>query len=443
MKDFTKGKEAGLLLKFSLPLILGNFFENLYNIVDSIIVGNFLGKEALGAVGASFPIIFALISLVIGIGSGASTVVSQYFGARQTDNVRRTIDTVFIFFFIASIIISAVGITFSSDIFSLLKLPEEMMSDANNYLRIYMGGIFFFFGFAGLSSILRGLGDSKTPLYFMIASTIVNIILDLLFVLVFHWGIKGVAWATVLSEVALFITGVIYLNVKHPLIKLSVRNYIFDSSIFKSCIRIGLPTGIQQFLVAIGMMTIMGIINSFGTNAVAAYTAAMRIDSFAKMPAMTFSSALSSFVGQNLGALREDRAKNGLKFTLIFSLVYSVVISAIIILFGGFLVHFFTSDKAVIEIGQRYLVIVSSFYLLLSVMFTLIGFLRGAGATLIPMLVTIASLYFLRIPAALFLSGKIGIDGVWWSFPLGWAAAAVFLIIYYFSGKWKGKTVIT
>jgi len=443
MKDFTKGKEAGLLLKFSLPLILGNFFENLYNIVDSIIVGNFLGKEALGAVGASFPIIFALISLVIGIGSGASTIVSQYFGATQTENVRRTIDTVFIFFFIASIFISILGIIFSNDIFYLLKLPEEMMSDANNYLRIYIGGIFFFFGFAGLSSILRGLGDSKTPLYFMIASTIVNILLDLLFVMVFHWGIKGVAWATVLSEILLFVAGIVYLNIKHPLIKLSLRKYIFDISIFKSCIRIGLPTGIQQSLVAIGMMTIMGIINSFGTNAVAAYTAAMRIDSFAKMPAMTFSSALSSFVGQNLGAFREDRAKNGLKFTIIFSLVYSVVISTIIILFGGFFVHFFTSDQYVIEIGKRYLVIVSSFYLLLSIMFTLIGFLRGAGATLIPMFVTIASLYFLRIPAALFLSNKIGVDGVWWSFPLGWAAAAVFLVFYYFSGKWKGKTVIS
>jgi len=442
MKDFTQGKEAGLLLKFSLPLVLGNIFENLYNIVDSIIVGNFLGKEALGAVGASFPIIFALISLVIGIGSGASTVVSQYFGAKQTENVRRTIDTVFIFFLIASIVISAIGIIFSNDIFSLLKLPEEMMSDANNYLRIYMGGIFFFFGFAGLSSILRGLGDSKTPLYFMIASTVVNIILDLLFVLVFHWGIKGVAWATVLSEIGLFVTGVIYLNIKHPLIKLYLRKYVFDRLIFKSCIRIGLPTGFQQFLVAIGMMTIMGIINSFGTNAVAAYTAAMRIDSFAKMPAMTFSSALSSFVGQNLGAFREDRAKRGLKFTILFSLVYSAVISAIIILFGGFLIHFFTPDPAVIEIGQKYLLIVSSFYLLLSVMFTLTGFLRGAGATLIPMLVTIASLYFLRIPAAFLLSAKIGIDGVWWSIPIGWAAAAVFLIIYYFSGKWKGKTVI-
>ncbi len=442
MKDFTEGKEARLILQFSVPLVMGNIFQNLYNIVDSIIVGNYLGKEALGAVGASFPIIFTLISMVIGVGSGASTVVSQYFGAKQTDNVRRTIDTIFIFFLVASLFVTAIGISFSKEIFLILRLPKAMLQPAVSYLNIYLCGMFFFFGFSGISSILRGMGDSKTPLYFMIISTFTNVILDLLFILVFKWGIEGAAFATVVSQAGAFFTAAWYLNKKHPVIKLSFRKYIFDRTIFKHCVRIGLPTGFQQSFVAFGMMAIMSIVNSFGTNAVAAYTAAIRIDSFAKMPAMTFSSALSSFVGQNLGAFREDRAKTGLKATILFSLGYAFLISVLIIFFGRSLIKFFSPDHQVILIGQNYLVIVSSFYLILSVMFTFTGFLRGAGATFIPMLTSFTSLYLFRIPLAYFLSGRIGVNGIWWSEPIGWIAGSIILIGYYLTGKWKGNEVV-
>jgi putative MATE family efflux protein len=441
MRDFTEGSEARLIFRFSVPLVLGNIFQNLYNIVDSVIVGNFLGKEALGAVGASFPIIFTLISLVIGVGSGASTVVSQYFGAKDLQNVKKTIDTIFIFFLFASIIVTIIGISFSHSIFVLLQLPEEMLHEAVTYLNIYLSGMFFFFGFAGITSILRGMGDAKTPLWFMIFSTILNIAFDLLFIIVFKWGIEGVALATVVSQAFAFFSATWYLNKRHTVINLSVRKYNFNRSIFNSCIRIGLPTGFQQSFIAFGMMAIMGIVNTFGTNAVAAYTAAIRVDSFAKMPALTFSSALSAFVGQNLGASREQRARKGLKITILFSLAYATIISAIIILFGKYIIRIFTPDQGVIEIGQDYLVIVSSFYLLLSIMFTLTGFLRGAGATLIPMLTTIASLYLVRIPLAYFLSGHIGVNGIWWAEPASWLLGMIILIIYYFTGKWKGKVV--
>lgn len=442
MKDFTVGREAKLILNFSIPLVIGNLFQNLYNIVDSIIVGNYLGKEALGAVGASFPIIFTLISMIIGVGSGASTVVSQYFGAKQMENVRRTIDTIFIFFLVSSLFVTAIGIMFSEEIFRLIQLPEAILPEAVTYLNIYLSGMFFFFGFSGITSILRGLGDSKTPLYFMTFSTFSNILLDLLFVVVFKWGIEGVALASVIAQAGAFFTATWYLNRKHSIIKLSLRKYLFDKEIFKSCVRIGLPTGFQQSFVAIGMMAIMTIVNGFGTNAVAAYTAAIRIDSFAKMPAITFSSALSSFTGQNLGAFREDRAKKGLKITMLFSLAYSVFISIIIILLGEYLIQLFTSDPQVIAIGQDYLIIVSSFYLLLAVMFTFTGFLRGAGATFIPMLTTLTALYVFRIPLAYFLSGEIGVNGIWWAEPIGWFAGMVILIIYYSTGKWKGKVVV-
>jgi putative MATE family efflux protein len=442
MKDFTVGKEARLILQFSVPLVLGNIFQNLYNVVDSIIVGRFLGKEALGAVGASFPIIFALISMVIGVGSGASTVVSQYFGAKKIEEVKRTIDTIFIFFLGSSILITILGITLSKQIFILLGLPDDILPQAVSYLRIYLLGMFFFFGFAGISSILRGLGDAKTPLYFMIIATVNNILFDLLFVVVFKWGIEGAALATIISEGGAFITAAIYLNKKHPIIKLSIRKYIFDRDIFRSCIRIGLPTGFQQSFVAFGMMAIMSIVNGFGTSAVAAYSAAMRIDSFVKMPAITFSSALSTFVGQNLGAFQEQRAKTGLRATLIFSTIYCIFVSLLIIVFGQNIMSLFTQDPEVIKIGQDYLVIVSSFYLLFSIMFSFTGFLRGAGATLIPMITTFTALYLIRIPAATLLSGIIGVNGIWWAEPMGTFVGMLILLIYYRSGKWKGKGVM-
>ncbi|MBV5312125.1 MAG: MATE family efflux transporter [Prolixibacteraceae bacterium] len=442
MKDFTVGKEAKLILQFSVPLVLGNIFQNLYNVVDSIIVGRFLGKEALGAVGASFPIIFALISMVIGVGSGASTVVSQYFGAKKIDEVKRTIDTLFIFFLGSSILITILGIAFSEHIFILLGLPDDILPQAISYLRVYLLGMFFFFGFAGISSILRGLGDAKTPLYFMIIATINNILFDLLFVVVFKWGVEGAALATILSEGGAFVTAAIYLNKKHPIIKLSFRKYTFDRDIFRSCIRIGLPTGFQQSFIAFGMMAIMSIVNGFGTNAVAAYSAAMRIDSFVKMPAITFSSALSTFVGQNLGAFQEQRAKTGLRATLLFSTIYCIFVSLLIILFGQNIMSLFTQDPEVIKVGQDYLVIVSSFYLLFSIMFNLTGFLRGAGATLIPMIATFTALYLVRIPVAKFLSGIIGVNGIWWAEPMGTFIGMMILMVYFRSGKWKGKVVI-
>lgn len=442
MKDFTVGKEAKLILHFSVPLVLGNIFQNLYNVVDSVIVGRFLGKEALGAVGASFPIIFALISLVIGVGSGASTVISQYFGAKKLDEVKRTIDTIFIFFLGSSLLITFLGITFSEQIFRLLGLPADIMPQALSYLNVYMMGMFFFFGFSGISSILRGLGDSKTPLYFMLFSTFLNVLLDLLFIVVLEWGIKGAAYATIVSEAVAFGGAAIYLNRKHPIIKLSFRKYIFDRAIFRSCIRIGLPTGFQQSFVAFGMMAILSIVNGFGTNAVAAYAAAMRIDSFVKLPAITFSSALSTFVGQNLGAFQERRARTGLRATLIFTTIYCIFVSLLIILFGQNIMSLFTDDPAVIAIGQDYLLIVSSFYLLFSTMFAFTGFLRGAGATLIPMVATFTALYIIRIPAAIFISGIIGVNGIWWGEPMGTFIGLIILLVYYRSGKWKGKVVV-
>lgn len=442
MKDFTTGHVTKQILQFSGPLVLGSIFQNLYNVIDSIVVGNVLGKEALAAVGASFPVLWTLISLVVGIGSGASTVVAQYFGAKDTKNVVKTIDTIYIFFLGASIIVSIVGIALSKPIFILLRLPEEIMPDALTYINIYLAGMILLFGFNGTTSILRGMGDSKTPLYFIVIAALLNTVLDLLFVMVFKWGIASVAVATLLAHGIAFFGAIWYLNRTHPVIKLSIKNIKFDLGIFKSCVRIGLPTGFQQSFVAVGMMAIMGIVTGFGTNAIAAYTAAMRVDSFAKMPSISFSSALSTFAGQNLGAFNEKRAKQGLYSTIVISAIYSIFITILIILFGRGVMTLFTDDANVIKIGQDYLVIVSSFYILFSLMFSYMGMMRGAGATLIPMLITIFSLWVVRIPLSIWLSKNLGVNGVWWALPVSWMIGMTIIFFYYQSGRWREKGVI-
>ncbi len=442
MKDFTSGKEGPLILRFAMPMVIGNVFQQLYNIVDSLVVGNFLGKDALAAVGASFPVIFALISLIIGIATGATIIIAQYFGAKDYEKVKRAIDTMYIFTFIASIIVSLAGIYFVEDIFRLLQLPEEIMPQAKSYLTIYMAGMIVFFGFNGTSAILRGLGDSKTPLYFLIISSLVNIALDLLFILVFGWGVAGVALATVIAQGGAFVTAIIYLNKTHRIINFSFTGWVFDKDIFYNSIRIGLPSGFQHTFVAVGMMALMGIVNTFGTNVIAAYSVAQRIDSLAAMFAMNFGQALTSFTGQNIGANKLERVKNGLRSTLVMGSFISVAVTIIVLFFGKQIMGFFTPDELVVSSGTRYLNIVSPFYITFTAMFVIGGVMRGAGDTIIPMFMTLFSLWVVRIPLAFILSASMGETGIWWAIPIGWCTGMVLSYLYYMTGKWKTRGVI-
>jgi len=442
MKDFTTGKIGRQIFRFALPMLIGQMFQQLYTFVDQIIVGNFLGKEALAAVGASFPIIFTLIALVIGLASGGTIVISQFFGAKDYFRVKRAIDTLFIILAVASVILTIVGLVFSEDIFRLMKLPDELMHEANSYLKIYVAGLFLFFGFNGVAAILRGLGDSKTPLYFLILSTVLNIGLDLLFILVLGWGIEGAAYATLIAQGISLIVAIFYLNSNHSLIKFNLREFSFDRKIFKQSLRIGLPTGLQHTFVALGMMALMGIVNTFGTDVVAAYTAAGRLDMLAVIPAMVFAQALSSFVGQNMGAGNIARVKQGLWRTLIMSFAVSVVMTAIVILFKYPLMGMFTKDSEVIRIGGEYLTIVTSFYLIFTTMFIFSAVMRGAGDTIVPMFITLFALWFIRLPAAVFFSKHMGEAGIWWSIPCGWVIGMTLTVIYYKMGKWKNKVVV-
>ncbi|MFC2097036.1 MATE family efflux transporter [Bacteroidota bacterium] len=442
MKDLTTGSEGKLIFKFALPMLLGNVFQQVYNVVDSIIVGNALGKEALSAVGASFPILFVLISLVIGIAMGGGIIISQYFGAKDYDKVKKAIGTMYIFLFLVSFVITAIGLIFSESIFRLIQLPEEIIPQANEYLTIILAGIITMFGFNGTSGILRGLGDSKTPLYFLILSTILNIILDLLFVIVFKWGISGVAWATVISQGIAFLTATIYLNKTHKLISIRLKTIRLNLEIFKKMITVGLPSGFQQMMAAMGMMALFRIVNAFGTNTIAAYSVAGRIDSFAIMPAMNFSAALTSFIGQNIGAGKLYRVKRGYISTLIMTLVISSFFTIVMVFFGRPLMSIFTPDLEVINIGVEYLIIVSSFYLIFTALFITLSVFRGAGDTLAPMIITLIALWLIRIPISYFLSEKIGTNGIWWGIPISWGSGLLIAVVYYFTGIWKNKAVV-
>lgn len=441
MKDLTVGNEARLIMQFAMPMVYGNVFQQLYNVVDSIVIGHFIGNEALAAVGAAFPIIFLLVAMIIGLSMGFTIIIAQYFGAKDLEKVKQTIDTSYIILLVSALLTTGLGIGLSKPIYQLTGLPEEVIPSATTYINIYFAGSVFFFGFNGLSAILRGLGDSKTPLIFLIISTITNVLLDLLFVVVFGMGIAGAAYATIISQAGALITAIIYLNRKHPVLNITFRKYEFHFPIFLTSLRIGLPSGLQQTFVASGLIALYGIVNQFGTITIAAYSVANRIDSFASMLAMNFSAALSAFVGQNVGANKPERVRAGLWVTWLITSVISIIFSLIVVFFGKNLMSFFTPDRAVIDVGHEYLVIVGSFYILFSSLFVFNAVMRGAGDTLIPMFITLFALWVIRIPASYLLARQIGVVGIWWAVPIGWGVGMIFTYLYYLTGKWKTKGV--
>ena len=442
MKDLTYGREGLLIFKFAIPMVIGNIFQQLYNIIDSIIVGKTLGDQALAAVGASFPIFYTLIAFVIGIGSGATVVIGQYFGAKNYENVKKTIGTLFVFIFVASIGLSAIGILYAEEIFTLLSVGGDVMPEAVSYFSVYMSGLLIYFALNSTASILRGLGDSRTPLLFFTIATIANILLDLLFILVFEWGIEGAALATIVAQGGTFLAAIFILKRRQHLLQFNRKSLIFDRAIFKKSLAIGLPTGFQQEFVALGMMDLIRIINNFETPVLAAYTAASRIDALASMPAMNLASALSAFVGQNIGAGKIKRIRKGLRATLLMTWSISLAVMLIVILQGENLMSLFTNSQEVINYGKKYLIIVSSFYPVFASMFTMHGALRGAGDTLIPMFITLISLWLVRIPLATWFSDLMGPSGIWWAIPCGWTIGLIGTLTYYLTGKWKTKKVV-
>lgn len=441
MKDLTRGSEARLVFFFTLPLLFGNVFQQLYNTVDSVVVGKYVGKEALAAVGQAFPVLFLSIALVMGFGMSSNVLIAQAFGAKRYDRVKAAIDTSFIVTFAFSLIVAVLGYAFAPSILALMRTPGDVVIGATLYLRIIFAGIPAMFGYNAISAIQRGLGDSKTPLYALIVSTVINIILDLLFVVAFGWGIAGVAIATIIAQAVSFAWTFAYLVKRNPYIQANPFAMRFDREVFFAIMKMGLPSGIQQALIAAGFMTLTGIVNLFGTDPAAAFTAASKLESFAVMPAMNFSMAIASFTGQNLGAGRIDRVKRGLRAGVAMAFSLTFVVALTLFFFGGTLITLFSSDAEVLRIGSEYLKIVSLAYLMQTVMFSVSGVIRGAGRMTFTMIMALLSMWIIRIPLALYLSSRFGTRGIWYAIDIGFFVGMTGSLAYYFAGTWKSAAL--
>lgn len=440
MRDFTKGSIGGNIFLFSLPLILGNLFLQLYNFINSVFVGHFLGDLALAAVGTVYPIVFFLISLIIGIGSGASVVVSHFFGAKQFEKIPLIISTFYIFFIILGLIVCFLSIVFAEQIFSLLNLEKEVCQLAVSYMRIYMIGMFFSFCFNSAVSILRGLGDSKTQLYYLIAANVLNAILSYIFLSVMKWDLNSTAWATVISQALAFITLFFHLQKTNPYIKIKKAEKYFDKEILKKIVKIGFPTGVQQSVIALSQIFIIGIVAMFGSDALTAYSAASRVESIALLLILNFSSALSSFVGQNYGAAMFSRVRKSLTHSLQITSIISIITAIVFCLFGKGIMNLFSQTPQVIKIGYEYLFIMGLFWIILSAMNIFQSFFRGLGNTFYPMLISILSLWIIRLPLSYLLSLKWETIGIWIGAPVSWAIGLATYLVYYYRSKWM-KTI--
>lgn len=447
--DLTSGSVLKHLIAFSVPLLLGNLLQALYNTVDSIWVGRFIGAQALGAVSVSFPIIMILVSLVMGITMATTVLVSQYAGAKNQQMIVKTINNSLLLLGGGAIIVTLVGLIFSEKILILMNTPEDILSYATDYLNIFFLGLIFMFGYNVVSSILRGLGDSKTPLKFLVISTVTNLILDPIFILGVgpfpQMGIQGAALATMLSQSLSFFLALRHLNKENHVIRFKFKDLKYDAELTAKIFKIGLPSGVQQVVVSLGMLVMTGIINTFGSETVAAFGAASRLDQFAIMPAMSLGLAVSTLAGQNIGAGKNDRLKEVYKWGCITTVLITGIATAFIMIFPTFVLKLFTTDLQVLETGSRYLRIVGISYIPFALSFVINGMLRGAGDTISTMIFSIASLWLIRVPLAKFLSSfdSLGSNGIWIAMAVSSILSLVMSQVYYSTGRWKNTILIS
>ncbi len=438
----TEGSPARLIFLFTIPLFLGNMLQQLYNMVDSIVVGKFVGKTALAAVGTGFPIIFLLAALFMGLSMGSSVLISQYYGAKNFQKVQDVIDTSYTLLIVLAVPLSIVGFFVSTPLLQFIQVPADTLEQASVYLRIIFIGLLGFMGYNTNAGILRGLGDSRTPLIFLAIASLMNIVLDLVFVLAFHWDVAGVAIATIISQAFSWLFGIYYVNKYMPEIHMNPLSFRFDKDLFRAILRIGLPSGLQQMLFSLGIMMLQSLVNSFGSDFMAGFNAASKVDTFAFMPIQSFFMAATTYTGQNIGAQRLDRVKEGTKVILLMAVGFAVFAGLLLSVIGRYALGLFTNDAVVINSGMAYLSRITPFYWMLAIMFMLNGIMRGAGAVLVPTISSIAALWLGRVPAAYLLAHFAGRDNMYFCYVIGWAIGLAVVLPYFLSGKWKELSLI-
>lgn len=436
LRNMTVGSPAGHIFYFALPLLAGSFLQQLYNMVDSWVVGNYVGDGALAAVGVGFPVIFMFSSLFMGLSNGGTVVIAQFYGAGKMDRVRDAVDTIYTAFVVSAIPITLLAVFLVKPLLFLLQVESGAYDEAWLYLTVVCAGIIGTIGYNLNSGILGGLGNSRTTLLFLSIATVMNILLDLALVLIFDLGVLGVAVATITAQISSWLFGVGYINRRYPDIAIRPFCFRFDRKLFRQIMGIGLPAGIQMSLVAIGSMAVMSKINSYGKEFTAAYNVGSRLDQLAFLPIQSLSNAVTAFVGQNIGAKRLDRARQGIRVTVLSSVVWSIAMLVIIPL-GPTLVSFFSDTPAVMEAGAVYLKCIMPFYIPFSVMFCLNNAMRGAGESVFPMVDVILSLILLRVPMVYYLADNFGTDYMYYGIGIGWCLGCLLSVAYYFSGRWK------
>ncbi|MFA9466529.1 MAG: MATE family efflux transporter [Velocimicrobium sp.] len=433
----TEGSISKKITMFAMPIFFGNLFQQLYNIVDSLVVGNFIGRDALAAVSSSGSLIFLLVGLFGGIFVGAGVVISRYYGARELEKVELAIHTTIAFGLVAGVVLTILGVCLSPFILQLMGTPKTVLPNSILYFRIYFSGVLSVVMYNTASGIFQAVGDSRHPLYYLMVSSITNVILDLLFVAVYHWGIAGAGIATVLSQsisAILAFYRLCHINTEY---RVQIKKIRFHGPMLKQVLKLGIPSGLQNSIIAFANIVVQSNINSFGAIAVAGCGAYSKIEGFGFLPITSFALALTTFIGQNLGAHEYERAKKGARFGILTCVFLAELVGLFIYLFAPIFISAFNSDAQVVGFGSLQAHTVTLFYFLLAFSHCLAGILRGAGKSIIPMIVMLLCWCIIRVTYVTVITHYIPqIQVIFWAYPITWTLSSIVFTLYYYKADW-------
>lgn len=432
--NLTQGGITGTLLRFTLPMMAGALLQQCYNIADTLIVGQFVGPEALAAVGSAYTLMVFLCSILLGLSLGSSTVFSQQYGRGSLSALRHSTWVSFVLILAITMVLNVAAFLALDPILRFLQVPAEVYPLMRDYLWIIFWGILFTFIYNFYAALLRAVGDSVTPLWFLSLSVVLNIGLDLFFILSLDWGIEGAAAATVIAQGAAALGIVIYTYRKRPELKIRRNEIYLDRATLKEITEFSTLTCVQQSVMNLGILMVQGLVNSFGTVVMAAFAAAVKIDAFAYMPVQEFGNAFSTFVAQNFGARKRQRIRRGIRQALLITCLFSLAISLLIFLFAEPLMLIFVKpdEVKILRIGAQYLRIEGAFYALIGILFLLYGYYRSVRMPGMSVILTVLSLGT-RVALSYILASlpAVGVTGIWWSIPIGWFIADLVGIVYY------------
>ena len=433
----TEGVIWKQFLLFSVPLLIGNLFQQLYNTVDSVVVGNFIGSEALAAVGSSNSLINLIIGMFLGIATGAGVIISQYYGAGDEQKLSWAVHTCIALSLIGGVALSILGVLASPLILKWMGTPEDVMEGSVVYLRIFFSGSLFNLLYNMTAGVLRAVGDSRRPLYYLAVSSAVNVVLDLIFVVGFQMGIAGAAWATIIAQAVSALLALVALMRTQDIYRVDLKKLKIDVRMMKRILAIGIPSGIQQSIISLSNVIVQSNINIYGSAAMAGYGASSKIDGFVTLPLQSFCIAATTFTGQNIGAKKKKRVIQGIFQGIAISLIYTLILSPILLWRSEDVLRIFGSDPAVLEYGKISMTILIPLYSVLSIHLILMGTLRGAGKTMVTMMIGLGNMCVLRM---IYINGIVpffhSFEAVMLCYPITWFSTMVMDILYCWKGKW-------